>query len=503
MGSRLDNYGVRALTLRVWAAPRWVAIRDIAPGRKAYLRTNPAEARRGTRAGRRTVRPPWTRSSSSSKRMSPSPRPCAVSSLASFAHIVELVAAVQTTRIAQLLCIRGPRRDGMGSASEEPSATPAPVVYSPRVVDAPETMTSGATEPSALARDGRRAATGFERLQTAHHQHTLLHPCESCPDYQAGRVYKYRLEEFTTVSARRRSSTQGTASMRCAVTHVWPSSRPRSLSPGPTPASRSAPSIPTRPRPWSSTIASSLASRCTPRPPPARPRSPRARRLDLGYVRALRRRRGPRGPRAIPPRLRRPAVLRRRHRRDHPRCPLDGLPPPFFNGRLRELQRDHRRGGDVRWLQRARGTAIQGPGGPLPGAGGVVLEHYGAIYANEDQCRASGLVGEARRDYHEQHSRPHLRATCELGEDLIEARKMEPNSDLAAAFSYAKENERRLETFTRNRVHRWTTTAATGNSSSASSCGTRRGSSGTRSGRAWRTVSSRSGHRHGGRGQLI
>lgn len=59
-------------------------------------------------------------------------------------------------------------------------------------------------------------------------------------------------------------------------------------------------------------------------------------------------------------------------------------------------------------------------------------------------------MGEARRDYHEQHSRPHLRAICELGDDLIEARKMEPNSDLAAAFSYVKENERRLSEFSRH-----------------------------------------------------
>lgn len=79
-----------------------------------------------------------------------------------------------------------------------------------------------------------------------------------------------------------------------------------------------------------------------------------------------------------------------------------------------------------------------------------MLEHYGAIYAPEDHFRASGLVGEARRDYHEWHSRPHLRAICELVEDLIEARKMAPNSDLAAAFSYVKENERRLSAFTRH-----------------------------------------------------
>ena len=82
----------------------------------------------------------------------------------SFAHIVELVAAGQTARIAPLLGIRGPRREGIESVSEEPSTNPAPVADAAPVAQAPETNTSCAPEPSALARDdhGRRAAAGFE-----------------------------------------------------------------------------------------------------------------------------------------------------------------------------------------------------------------------------------------------------------------------------------------------------------------------------------------------------
>jgi hypothetical protein len=85
-----------------------------------------------------------------------------------------------------------------------------------------------------------------------------------------------------------------------------------------------------------------------------------------------------------------------------------------------------------------------------PEEASFVLERYGKIYEHEANCRAQGLVGEARRDYHEAHSRPLLREICEHGEDLLEQRKMEPNGDLAAAYGYVIDHERKLSAFTRH-----------------------------------------------------
>jgi hypothetical protein len=50
-----------------------------------------------------------------------------------------------------------------------------------------------------------------------------------------------------------------------------------------------------------------------------------------------------------------------------------------------------------------------------PEASGYVLERYKKIYENDEHCRVDKLIGEARRDYHRDHSRPLLREICEHG----------------------------------------------------------------------------------------
>ena len=79
-----------------------------------------------------------------------------------------------------------------------------------------------------------------------------------------------------------------------------------------------------------------------------------------------------------------------------------------------------------------------------------VLQRYQAIYDAEAACMQGGLPAEARRNHHASHSRPLLREISEYGQDLIERRVLEPNSDLGAAFGYVADNERRLAAFTRH-----------------------------------------------------
>lgn len=85
-----------------------------------------------------------------------------------------------------------------------------------------------------------------------------------------------------------------------------------------------------------------------------------------------------------------------------------------------------------------------------PEEASYVLERYKKIYDNDEHCRDQGLIGEARRDYHREHSRPLLREICEYGADLFEQRRVEPNSDLGAALNYVIDNERRLSAFARH-----------------------------------------------------
>ncbi len=425
----------------------------------------------------------------------------------SFAHIVELVAAGQTARIAPLLGMRGPRREGMDSASEEPSTSPTSVADDAPTVHAPETKTSSAPEPRTLARDehGRRAAAGFERLQTAHHQHTLLHPGESCPSCRAGRVYKYRPDEFTTVS--------GQAPL-VATRHTVDTLRCNSclaVFKAPIPESWTDDGVEERTLYTHSAVAMVVYYRFFAGVPMHRQdRLQRAlgvpvpdasiwdmceRFADVAthVVRVLSRLASDAplfygddtGATILDTRSkvkkRRGSDKEDRRTGCHTTCVIavtaddhaislfntgihhtgevmdalvedrqDGLHPPLFMGdcvssNVITTAVVIYAGCNAHAVRRFKALADR-----YPEQAGAVLEHYGAIYANEDHCRASGLVGEARRDYHEQHSRPHLRTICELGEDLIEARKMEPNSDLAAAFSYVRENERRLSAFTRH-----------------------------------------------------
>jgi hypothetical protein len=85
-----------------------------------------------------------------------------------------------------------------------------------------------------------------------------------------------------------------------------------------------------------------------------------------------------------------------------------------------------------------------------PEQAGYALERYGAIYDNEAHCSTVGLSGEARRDYHQRHSRGLLREIAEHGHELMEQRLVEPNSDVGEAYGYVINNERRLSAFARH-----------------------------------------------------
>jgi len=79
-----------------------------------------------------------------------------------------------------------------------------------------------------------------------------------------------------------------------------------------------------------------------------------------------------------------------------------------------------------------------------------VLERYKAIYEAEEHCVSGALSSEQRQAHHRKHSLPLLREICDYGNDLMERRLVEPNSDLGAAFNYVIDNERRLSAFARH-----------------------------------------------------
>lgn len=78
------------------------------------------------------------------------------------------------------------------------------------------------------------------------------------------------------------------------------------------------------------------------------------------------------------------------------------------------------------------------------------LERYEKIFEVEAECKAQGLGPEARRDRHNKVSLSLLEEIRDHGHELIEGRKIEPNSDIAAAYNYVIDNFRRLSAFTRD-----------------------------------------------------
>lgn len=126
------------------------------------------------------------------------------------------------------------------------------------------------------------------------------------------------------------------------------------------------------------------------------------------------------------------------------------LPPPIFMGDCIESNsvttaKVYYAGCNAHAVQRFKALADR-----YPEQSDYVLARYREIYDNEDHCIEAELSPEARRDYHREHSRPLLRQITEYGEEQLEERKVEPNSDLGEAFEYVIGNERRLSAFARH-----------------------------------------------------
>ena len=66
-----------------------------------------------------------------------------------------------------------------------------------------------------------------------------------------------------------------------------------------------------------------------------------------------------------------------------------------------------------------------------PVEAGYALERYDTIFDNDTQCKNDGLDDQQRLAFHVEHSKPLFQEVCAYGEQLLEDKKYEPNSDIA------------------------------------------------------------------------
>jgi hypothetical protein len=85
-----------------------------------------------------------------------------------------------------------------------------------------------------------------------------------------------------------------------------------------------------------------------------------------------------------------------------------------------------------------------------PEDAGYASQRYKEIFEHEAYCKRAGLDPQQRLAYHRQHSKPLFDAICEHGESLLENKKIEPNGDIAAAYTYVINNRVRLSAFLRH-----------------------------------------------------
>jgi len=416
--------------------------------------------------------------------------------------------------IRRLLGLAEPRRRGSKSSGDESSETlgEAETTEKPDEDGDEETVESGSSpEPKAPKEKpnrhdhGRRNADAFGELVHAHHEHTSLSSGDHCPDCMRGRVYKYRPSVFTTVSGRSPLvATRHTVdSLQCNLC--------KAVFKAPLPEALEADGVSGRTLYSYSAVAMVCIYRCFGGLPMHRQENlqralgvpvPDASIWDMcerqaDVLRPIRRHLLSRGANAklfhgddtgatildtrtqVHPNRRtgKPVVRTGCHTTcviavsdddhaavlfftgiQHTGEVMDlilanrdaTLPPPIFMG---DCIASNTVSSAVVLYAACNAHAVRRfkeLTESYPEHTNYVLERYRSIFEHDDVCKEEGFTPEERRDYHQEHSRPLLREITEYGEDLFEARAVEPNSDLGGAFEYVISNERRLSAFARH-----------------------------------------------------
>lgn len=424
----------------------------------------------------------------------------------SWAHLIEVAASKSTgmPQIRRLLGLERSRREaGAPSRGEEPAADVE--VPTSKANEPPEAGREGSSPSKNRDEHGRRSAAAFKKLAAAHHEHTSLFVGDGCPECERGRVYKYRPDEFTTVTGQSPLvATRHTVdTLRCNLCKaVFKAPLPEPLVEDGvgerTLYSYSAVAIVSTFRFFAGLPMhrqdklqkalgvevpdSSIWEMCERLADVVRPVWRELHGLakdaplffgdDTGATILDTRTKVRKNRRTGAPTLRTGC---------HTTCIIamtaegqaislfatgihhtgevmdlvlegreDGLPPPVFMGDCIESNTVTQSpvlyaGCNSHAVRRFKALAEN-----YPAEASFALERYGKIYDNERHCRAVLLGPEARRDYHQTHSRPLLREICEYGLDLQEQRRVEPNSDLGQAYNYVVQNERRLSAFARH-----------------------------------------------------
>jgi transposase len=85
-----------------------------------------------------------------------------------------------------------------------------------------------------------------------------------------------------------------------------------------------------------------------------------------------------------------------------------------------------------------------------PEQAAYALERYKKIFDHETSCKEAKLNPQERLTYHREHSKPLLDELCGYGDELLESKAFEPNSDIAEAYGYVTNNRVRLSAFLRH-----------------------------------------------------
>jgi len=426
-----------------------------------------------------------------------------------WAHLTEL-AGRKTASIREIRRVLGmpSSREAPGQAPTTSTAAPesdgAGETPSDEHAGVPEEMQTQASSKNRHAH-GRRNAEDFEQLEHMHHGHVSLHSGDECPACLRGRVYKYRPSEFTTISGRSPlvATRHSRDSLRCNTCDE--------VFRAPLPATLEADGVGERTLYSYSAVAMVCILRCFGGSPMHRQDRlqqalgvpvPDASIWDMherlaGALRPVWRHLvteaahaalyfgDDTGATILSKRSavrpdRRTGELKRRtgchttciiavddddhaailyftgihHTGEMMDLIVEGrnpdLHPPIFMGDGIESNtvttaKVYYAGCNAHAIRRFKDLADR-----YPEQTDYVLERYRGIYDHEDHCIEAQLSPEKRRDYHRKHSRPLLREITEYGEEQIEERRVEPNSDLGEAFEYVIGNERRLSAFARH-----------------------------------------------------
>lgn len=432
--------------------------------------------------------------------------------LESWAHLIEVV-ATPTTGIAEVRRLLGLSPARCRDQDQPKPPPPAPQQPDEAGSDAPPTDEGGQEpagdepKPPAKRRNphGRRKPGDFQKLEEAHHVHDVLRCGNTCPECKRGRLYKYKPSEFTTVSGR---------SPLVATRHIVETLQCnlcKALFKAPLPEELVADGVQERPLYTYSAVAVAAVYRFFGGLPMHRQQMlqkalgvavpdasiwdmcerladalrPIARVLHVFAADATLLYGDDTGATILGTRNK----VRKNRRTGastvrtgcHTTCIIavtaDGRAITLFvtgihhTGEVMDLVLQFRDGtlapsvfmGDCIASNTVTTTLVVHAGcnahavrkfkaiaERYPEHADYVLSRYKKIYENDEHCRVTGMSPEQRRDCHRAQSLPLLNEICEYGEDLLEQRKIEPNSDVGLAFNYVIENKRRLSAFARH-----------------------------------------------------